>query len=136
MEFSPHVDYEVKVCEQVLVIRPKSSWNYEGMKLFHERLINEHTKDLMSGSWGSLIDIRQWQFGTPYAMEKLKHSISWSLNNGMFYQAIIVSKSWQEDFYKYHFADNQAQHTQYFYDETKAWNWLSDKGLSTQVGDC
>ncbi len=95
MNFEAHGAFELSIKGEILIIRFFHSWNLEGAKAFftpYRELIQQHNLK----QFGILSDLRQFEGGTPDAIEFFEKISDWAQENGQVALALIMDSGLKE----------------------------------------
>jgi hypothetical protein len=129
MKFDAHGTFELSIKGEIFIIRFFHKWNLEGAKTFFAKfkeLIQQHNFK----KFGVLSDLKQFEGGTPDAIEFFEGISDWTQENGQVARALIIDSGLKE------FTINQIDkgkkrfHIRAFSGEAEALAWLQSLGLS------
>ena len=89
--FSQHGNYTLAVRGLVVFIAMIGTWNEECVASFEHDFPAFLQAQNVSGAWGALTDLCEWEGATPQAMERIAANVSWLHGLGMAASARIVT---------------------------------------------
>ena len=129
MEFDGHGDVEFSRKGEIFIIRFYHNWNLEGAKAFfkeYQTCIDQAGLE----RFGILSDLRQFQGGTPDAIEFFREIGDWAQAKGQIARALVLDSGLKE--FTVHQIDRERTRFQVrsFSGEVEALEWLESLGLA------
>lgn len=129
MKFGAHGTFEISVKGEILIIRFFHTWNLEGAKAFFARY-----KDLLQQhglkKFGVLSDLRQFEGGTPDAIEFFEKISDWARENGQAARALIMDSGLKEFTVSRIDKGKNRFQARAFSSEAEALAWFESLGLA------
>ena len=90
--FSQHGHFSLGARGQVVFISMVGTWNEECVASFEQAFPAFLQSEKVSGAWGALTDLREWEGATPQALERIAGNVPWLHGLGMAASARIVTE--------------------------------------------
>jgi len=129
MQFEAHGTFELSLKGEIFIIRFFHKWNLEGAKAFfikYKALIQECNLK----KFGVLSDLRQFEGGTPDAIDFFEVISDWAQEQGQVARALIMDSGLKEFTIKRIDKEKKRFHIRAFSNRTEALAWLESLGLT------
>lgn len=130
MGFEAHGKYRFKVKGDIIFVQPLQSWNIECVKSFFEA----YKALILSRGFehfGVIVDLRQFEGGTPEAMAYFNKIPEWTAAHGQIARANIVTSEFLEFTVNDPVKGQELFPIQSFISETEALIWMGSLGIRT-----
>ncbi|GAA5142881.1 hypothetical protein [Thalassotalea piscium] len=92
-----HGSFELEIKNKTLLIKAFDSWNVEtAIRFFKETRALVCAHKLKNEPWACLVDLTQWELGTPDIWPVVDELNTWANKNNQKYEAVICSSSLQK----------------------------------------
>lgn len=129
MKFEAHGTFDLSIKGEIFIIRFFHKWNLEGAKAFFIQY-KELIQHCNFKKFGVLSDLKQFEGGTPDAIEFFEGISDWAQENGQIARALILDSGLKE--FTIHKIDKGKKrfHIRAFSDEAEALVWFESLGLA------
>jgi hypothetical protein len=129
MQFEAHGKFELSLQGEIFIIRFFHNWNLEGAQAFFSKY-QTLVKQSNLKKFGVLSDLRQFEGGTPDAIDFFEKISDWAQANGQVARALIMDSGLKEFTIRQIDKEKNRFHIRAFSDETDALTWFETLGLA------
>lgn len=129
MKFEGHGTFELSIKGEIFIIRFFQNWNLEGARAFFTTY-KELVQQCNFKKFGVLSNLKQFEGGTPDAIEFFEGISDWAQENGQIARALIMDSSLKEFIVNKIDKGKKRFHTRTFSNETEALAWFESLGLA------
>lgn len=133
-----HGIYSVERSGQVLLIRCEGAWNREAANRYAEEVL-QIARTMGPEPWGSLADLREWQFGTPDSTRPVVELFREMTRLGRTHAAAVIGEreftTLVTESIRSHVEAPDTPEVAYFKTPEAARAWLEDAGYAFKASD-
>lgn len=123
-----HGSYRMELIDQVLVLRAYGAWNLETTQRWSEEYLALADK-LKAEPWACLVDLTEWGCGPQECIPCVDKVNEWGNVNNQSYEVVICQSLFQQKILKGVHQKLSNVETEFFQDESQAWQWLQSVGI-------
>jgi hypothetical protein len=127
-----HGSFTLKQSGQILWSSCKGAWNEEQAKLFLQAY--ESAAIALNPGWASIMDLSEWQLGTPDIWPVIDELNRWLNKTGFAYDAIIVNSKIKAKLFERSTNSMTTAETRFFATVDEAMEWLRSEEIDFGYG--
>ena len=113
---------------QLIISRAYDAWNKETAQSMCSECL-KLAQSIKDKPWAILVDLTQWEFGTPDMWEPIEELNQWANKNNQKFEAVVCSLNIQQKLLEKSHEIFTEVNSQFFKTENDALQWLKSNGI-------